>query len=128
RRDARGNGGLAFDRPEGLERYGVIVTAEATPDAERPGDPVLSSRADEAAALYPPRKEESASKKDEGDAAKAAAAAPVAPPPVPSGFVASPARAGDFYSEVDGALASNGGGRVLELDGEDAAQHARGAA
>jgi len=47
---------------------------------------------------------------------------------VPSGFVASPARAGDFYSEVDGALASQGGGRVLELDGEDAAQHARGAA
>src|SRR5205085_2312742 len=61
RRDARGNGGLAFDRPEGLERYGVIVTAEATADAGRPGDPVLSSRADEAAALYP-------SKKDEGDA------------------------------------------------------------
>src|SRR5205823_5664948 len=59
-RDARGNGGLAFGRPEGLEHYGVIVTAEATADAERPGDPVLSSRADEAAALYPPKKDESA--------------------------------------------------------------------
>src|SRR5437763_10731352 len=58
RRDARGNGGLAFERPEGLERYGVIVTAERSADAERPGDPVLSSRADEAAALYP--KEEAA--------------------------------------------------------------------
>src|SRR5918912_1341592 len=73
RRDARGNGGLAFDRPEGLEPYRVIVTAEASADAERPGDPVLSSRADEAAALYP-------SKTDEGDAVKGAGgAAAVAP-------------------------------------------------
>ena len=60
KRDERGNGGLAFDRPEGLEHYGVIVTAEATADAVRPSDPVLSSRADEAAALYPPKKDESA--------------------------------------------------------------------
>src|SRR5436305_10822202 len=76
-RDARGNGGLAFDRPEGLGHYGVIVTAEATADAERPGHPVLSSRADEAAALYPPKKEEAAR-------ATGGAPAPVAPPPLPS--------------------------------------------
>lgn len=120
RRDARGNGGLAFERPDGLEHYGVIVTAERSADAERPGDPVLSSRADEAAALYP-------SKKDEGIAAKDAGGASVAPPPVPS---VSPGarRAGDFYAEVDDALASNGGGRVVELEGEEAAPHARGAA
>ena len=121
RRDERGNGGLAFERPEGLDRYGVIVTAEQSADAARPGDPVLSSRADEAAALYP-------TKKDEGGAAKGAggAAASVAPPPVPT---AGPGarRAGGFYAEVDDALAAGGGGRVLELDGE-AAPGARGAA
>src|SRR5215213_3469480 len=53
RRDERGNGGLAFDRPAALERYGVIVTAESSPEVARPGDPVLTTRADEAAALYP---------------------------------------------------------------------------
>jgi hypothetical protein len=119
RRDERGNGGLAFERPEGLERYGVIVTAERSADAERPGDPVLSSRADEAAALYPSRKDEAGAVKDAGAA--------VAPPPAPS---VSPGarRAGDFYAEVDGALASSGGGRVVELEGEEAAPRARGAA
>ncbi|MFN2413545.1 MAG: anti-sigma factor domain-containing protein, partial [Pyrinomonadaceae bacterium] len=42
RRDERGNGGLAFARPEGFERFGVIVTAESSPEVERPGDPVLT--------------------------------------------------------------------------------------
>src|ERR1043166_7489063 len=123
RRDARGNGGLAFERPEGLEHYGVIVTAEATADAERPGDPVLSSRADEAAALYPAKGEEAGA----GGAPKGGGnSAAVAPPPVPSS-TAGARRAGDFYSEVEDALASHGGGRLLELEGE-AAPHARGAA
>jgi hypothetical protein len=53
KRDERGNGGLAFERPEGFERYGVIVTAEPDANVERPGDPVLTTRADEASALYP---------------------------------------------------------------------------
>jgi hypothetical protein len=53
KRDERGNGGLAFERPEGFDRYGVIVTAEPDANAEHPGDPVLTTRADEAAALYP---------------------------------------------------------------------------
>jgi len=117
KRDERGNGGLAFDRPEGLERYGVIVTAEASADAERPSDPVLTTRADEAAALYP--KEE---------AAGAAAGTPA--PPVPD--VSPKSNAGraafDFYSEVDDALVSNGGGRVIELEGDAATPRARGAA
>lgn len=125
RRDARGNGGLAFERPEGLEHYGVIVTAEATADAERPGDPVLSSRADEAAALYPSKGEEAGA--GGANATKGGGRpAAVAPPPMPSSN-ARARRAGDFYSEVDDALASHGGGRVLELDGE-AAPRARGAA
>jgi hypothetical protein len=121
RRDERGNGGLAFERPAGLDHYGVIVTAERSADAERPSDPVLSSRADEAAALYPTRN-------DEGAAAKGAggAAATVAPPPAPS-LSRGARRAGGFYAEVDDALAAGGGGRVLELEGE-AAPGARGAA
>jgi hypothetical protein len=53
RRDERGNGGLAFERPEGFDRYGVIVTAEPDANAEHPGDPVLTTRADEAAVLFP---------------------------------------------------------------------------
>jgi hypothetical protein len=140
-RDARGNGGLAFERPEGLEHYGVIVTAEATADAERPGDPVLSSRADEAAALYPSKTDEGDAAKGVGDASKAGrdaskaggdaskgvGNASVAPPPVPV-LSAGARRAGDFYSEVDDALAAGGGGRVLELEGETAAPRARGAA
>lgn len=122
RRDERGNGGLAFDRPAGLERFGVIVTAEAGPDAERPGDPVLSSRADEAAALYPTRNDEAAAAKGAGGAA-----ATTAPPPAPT-LSQDARRAGDFYTEVDDALASGGGGRVLELDAEAAAPGASGAA
>ncbi|PYS98606.1 MAG: hypothetical protein DMF65_10190 [Acidobacteria bacterium] len=118
KRDERGNGGLAFDRPEGLDRYGVIVTAESSADAERPSDPVLTTRADETAALFP--KEE---------AAGAASSTPA--PPVPDVSAKANARraaAGDFYSEVDDALVSNGGGRVIELEGDPAAPRARGAA
>src|SRR5437763_6566059 len=119
KRDERGNGGLAFDRPAGLERYGVIVTAESSADAERPSDPVLTTRSDEAAALYP--KEEAA-----GTSASNTPA-----PPVPDVSAKSNARravAGDFYMEVDDALVSNRGGRVIELEGDAAAPRARGAA
>ncbi|HYN83644.1 MAG TPA: hypothetical protein VER32_00205, partial [Pyrinomonadaceae bacterium] len=53
RRDERGNGGLAFAHPAPFERYTVIVTAEADAEAERPaGAPILSTRANEAAALH----------------------------------------------------------------------------
>ncbi|HJQ32086.1 MAG TPA: hypothetical protein VJ866_07905 [Pyrinomonadaceae bacterium] len=121
RRSEGGNGGLAFDRPAGLERYGVIVTAEASADVERPGDPVLTTRADEAAALYP--------------SAAAPAPTPDSPAPVPAPTpnirrprTASAAAAGDFYAEVDDALYSQGGGRLIELDGDSAAPKARGAA
>jgi hypothetical protein len=125
KRDERGNGGLAFDRPEGLDRYGVIVTAESSADAERPSDPVLTTRADEAAALYP--KADSAA-----GAAPAADEVKNAPTPrVPDLSANAHARrtaSGDFYSEVDDALVSNSGGRVIELEGNAAASRARGAA
>jgi hypothetical protein len=130
RRDERGNGGLAFDSPAGFEHYGVIVTAEATPEAERPGDPVLTTRADEAAALYP-SKPSSAASANAGGAEKTApaksstakASSPSAPP-----FTRTRRLAGDFYTEVDDALDAQGGGRLIELEGDSAAPAARGAA
>ena len=127
RRDERGNGGLAFERPEGLERYGIIVTAETSPDVERPGDPVLTTRADEAAALYPSKTESAPDTATDTSRTNTAQPAAAPLPPAP----ASPrARntSGDFYAEVEDALASKGGGRVIELEGDSAAPNARGAA
>jgi hypothetical protein len=127
RGDERGNGGLAFDRPAGFERYGVIVTAETSAEAERPGDPVLTTRADEAAALYPLKTEAAPDTATNTNMPNNTKAAPVPP------ASASPRRrprsvAGDFYVEVDDALAAQGGGRVIELEGDSAAPNARGAA
>lgn len=160
RRDQRGNGGLAFDRPEGFDRYSVIVTAEASADVERPGDPVLTTRADEAAALYPSKREAGdESKRESAEASNSAAASNRAGTSnrsdsasngaaAASGADATTAKvskkskamtpsfsrrvrgaaAGDFYSEVEDALTSNGGGRIIELQGEAAALSARGSA
>lgn len=139
RRDERGNGGLAFARPEGLERYGVIVTAESAPEVERPGDPVLTTRADEAAALYPIKTADTSSATTSSATATTGAgvsnasntttptSVPV-PPAAPSSRTRRAAAAGDFYAEVEDALASRGGGRVIELEGDSAAPGARGAA
>jgi len=80
RRDERGNGGLAFERPEGFERYGVIVTAEAEASAERPGDPVLTTRADEASALYPTTPAATPAPSDTTDADKTPAPTTTATP------------------------------------------------
>lgn len=149
-RDERGNGGLAFERPAGLERFSVIVTAESGADAERlTGAPVLSTRAGEARALYPapappappalptpptPVAAPATATTDErgGDASDSAAAPP--PPDAP----AAPARrgtrprrsgrVGDFYTEVDDALVARGGGRVVEFEGERETPAARGTA
>jgi hypothetical protein len=125
RRDERGNGGLAFERPAGLERYGVIVTAEASPDVERPGDPVLTTRADEAAALYPLKTESAPDTATNTTRTNNPKAAPVPPA---SATPRARGASGDFYAEVEDALASRGGGRVIELEGDSAAPNARGAA
>ena len=129
-RDERGNGGLAFDRPGGFERYGVIVTAEPSADVERPGDPVLTTRTDEAAALYPAKTGDAAAAGDSARAPKATTGpAPRPPDPAPPASRTRRAGvAGDFYTEVDDALASRGGGRLIELDGSSAAPGASGAA
>lgn len=131
RRDERGNGGLAFDRPEGLERYGVIVTAETSAEVERPGDPVLTTRADEAAALYPSKSEGTPAAPEPAvnpgrEHDDRPAAAPV--PPAPASPRPRVAATGDFYAEVEDALALQGGGRRIELEGDTDAPHARGAA
>lgn len=125
RRDERGNGGLAFDRPRSLERYGIIVTAETSPDVGRPGDPVLTTRADEAAALYPSKPE--AAPDTAPNIEKASTPKPTAAP-LPPARTRARNTSGDFYAEVDDALASQGGGRVIELEGDAAAANARGAA
>lgn len=126
RRDERGNGGLAFERPAGFERYGVIVTAETSAEVVRPGDPVLTTRADEAAALYPSRPAPAADDAAAG-ARRANAARPAPMPPAATGPRARRA-SGDFYAEVEDALAAQGGGRRIELEGDAAAPDARGAA
>ncbi|HEX8687512.1 MAG TPA: hypothetical protein VF654_13480, partial [Pyrinomonadaceae bacterium] len=55
------------------------------------------------------------------------ASAPVVPPPA-SRTRRTGAAPGDFYAEVEDALVSQGGGRVIELEGDSAAPGARGAA
>ncbi|MCA1594374.1 MAG: hypothetical protein LC754_17460 [Acidobacteria bacterium] len=122
-RDERGNGGLAFEHPADFDRFTIIVTAETRADVERPGAPVLSTRANEAVALYP------------SPARDTAATAPVTnrpppPPPLPrAGKNSRPRRlAGDFYTEVDDALVAQGGGRVIELEGTHEAPKASGSA
>jgi hypothetical protein len=131
RRDERGNGGLAFDRPAGLERYGLIVTAETSAEVERPGDPVLTTRADEAAALYTSKMGDAPGAKATADEASDAAVKRTArpePAPPPAARPRPRPAAGDFYAEVEDALVSQGGGRLIELEGDSAAPNARGAA
>lgn len=159
RRDERGNGGLAFEHPAPFERYTVIVTAEPNADAERPaGAPVLSTRANEIAALFPADTPETTA----AAATQPAESAPAAnsnssPPdetttPTANTNVSAPADApstttaatttreraprresarrlnGDFYTEVDDALDAAGGGRALVFDGGELAPRASGRA
>jgi hypothetical protein len=145
RRDERGNGGLAFERPENFERYSVVVTAEATAAPERPGSPVLSTRAGEVTTLFPalvrdqtPRAEETPRPAPTPTpAADDAAPAPSVTPSVTSTPAAPATRrrgvarrtpGAGFYGEVDEALDSAGGGRLITLDGEHLAPDARGEA
>lgn len=151
KRDERGNGGLAFERPEGFDRYGIIVTAEPDANAERPGDPVLTTRADEATALYPapaatPAQSPTTAQSTETAQSSAttqsnatAQSTPAEPSATPaprekkrsSGRIRTPvyrARAGGFYDEVDDAIETSSGGRVVELEGDTAASGASGVA
>ena len=107
RRDARGNGGLAFSHPSGFDRYTLLVTAEPSDDVERPfGAPVLSTRANEATSVF-------------GSAPAPAGRAAAPPPP------AAHSNAGGFYAEVEEAIEAGGGGRLVELEGSELAPRAR---
>ena len=116
--DGRGNGGLEFAHPAAFERYTVVVTAEASAEAERPGAPVLSSRAGEARALFAAKEAPSGGEARE----KSSLAADVKP----ATGVRPRRLAGDFYTEVDDALEAQGGGRALLLFGDEATPAARG--
>lgn len=114
--DAQGNGGLEFARPAGLESYSVLVTAEATPQAERPGGAVVfASRAGEVTAFFATVEER----------LQEARRRRRRPEPMPKRRVR---RTGDFYTEVDDAVANKNGGRTLELIGEALTPTANGEA
>jgi hypothetical protein len=149
RRDERGNGGLAFERPAAFERYSVVVTAEIAADAERPGAPVLSTRANEATTLYPPAAPDRAATTPAPEPSAPQPSTTPAPttqptamptptptpaqpplPPTPSVPASRPrtTRAASFFVEVEDAITLSGGGRVIELGGERPAPDARGTA
>lgn len=126
RRDRGGNGGLAFDRPADFETYGVVVTAERSADADKPGSPALASRVDAARALYPPLVPTSTPTPP----TPRATATPSRPSATPASQPLRHARTratggGGFYDEVDSALDARGGGRLITLDGSAAAPGAR---
>ncbi|MCP9494933.1 MAG: hypothetical protein MSG64_10820 [Pyrinomonadaceae bacterium MAG19_C2-C3] len=114
--DAQGNGGLEFARPEGLESYSVLVTAEATPEAVRPGGAVVfASRAGEVTAFFATVEER----------LQEARRRRRRPEPMPKRRVR---RTTDFYTEVDDAVARKNGGRTLVLIGEPLTPNANGEA
>ena len=114
--DASGNGGVEFPRPEPLERYSVIVTAELSKAAEKPkGMVIFSTWLGEAKAFFGPRNKTPANSnrafkeiRKRGQLRSAGS---------------------DFFAEVDEALnLSLGRGRVIELFGQDASPEAYGVA
>jgi len=151
RRDRGGNGGLAFDRPAEFETYGVVVTAERSAEADKPGAPVLATRADAARTRFPPLappatpQRPAASPAPSAPATSRVPARPAASPTPARTTTPAPDRAGrtaraerpaprpprtrggDFYAEVDRALEASGGGRLIVLDGGPGAPgaHAR---
>jgi hypothetical protein len=113
RTDDGGNGGLEFARPPAFERYSVIVTAEADAAADRPkGDILFASPAGAVAAFYGVKKEKAVSSRRTRRELK--------------GYARVRRGAKDFYSEVEGALAADQGGREVELFGEELAPEAHG--
>jgi hypothetical protein len=106
--DVNGNGGLEFERPAALERYSIIITAETSAMAERPlGVIVMASNAGAVSAFFGKSPDVKANRRLGLELGRR---------------VRSKQRANDFFKEVDNALnQSPGGGRVLELFGEELA-------
>lgn len=112
--DASGNGGLQFTRPPMLESYSVLVTAEPNAAVEKPtGTVVFASLANEVTAFF--AQVEKRIKKNQKAVRESSRRAKLKGKP------------NDFYDEVDLALkTAPGGGRVLELFGQEIAPGARG--
>lgn len=118
--DASGNGGLEFPRPASFERYSVLVTAETNAEASNPaGVMVLATRAGAVSAFFGARDKslnEARLKRLNLELGRRTARG--------RRVVAT-----DFYGEVDEALRSSpGGGRTLELFGDEVTPDAHGLA
>lgn len=114
--DGGGNGGLSFARPASFERYSIVVTAETSADAKRPaGVMVFASRADAVTAFYGEKNSKlTAARRKALDRELGKRERGVS---------------NDFYQEVEAALkASTGGGRTIELLGDEIAPEATGLA
>jgi hypothetical protein len=114
--DASGNGGVEFARPEPLERYSVIVTAELSMASEKPkGMVIFSTWLGEARAFFGTR--------DKTAASNSRAIKEIRK------RTRLRSTGSDFYAEVDEALnLSLGRGRVIELFGQEASPEAYGVA
>lgn len=112
--DQSGNGGLQFNRPSTLDSYSVLVTAEPNGAVEKlTGTVVFASLANEVTAFF--------AEVDKTIRKNKKAARELSRREKLKG------RADDFYDEVDRALkTAPGGGRVLELFGQEIAPGARG--
>ena len=114
--DASGNGGVEFARPEPLERYSVMVTAEMSASADKPrGMVIFSTWLGEAKAFFGTRDKSAVNMSRALKEMKKR--------------VQMRSKGTDFYAEVDEALnLSLGNGRVIELYGQEAAPDAFGVA
>lgn len=116
--DAGGNGGLQFTRPQALESYSVLVTAEPNATVEKmTGTVVFASLANEVTAFFAEvDKKMKRSQKAARELSRRAQ-------------LKRAKTVNDFYGEVDEALrTAPGGARLLELFGDQVAPGARGSA
>lgn len=115
--DSNGNGGLEFDRPPSFERYSVIVTAETSASATSPlGVMVFATPAGAVSAFYGAVNNKigkSQLKRINLELSKRSSRRKATH---------------DFFDEVDDALTASGGGRLLELFGDEFAPDAHGIA
>jgi len=141
RRNQRGAAALEFRHPDGLARYGVVVTAEANPDAARPGGaPVFASRALEVSAERPapgrspgvmrPARDRVVTPRDPTPSAPSAAGAPIRAATEERARICAGAgcAGGDFVGEVRGALSSRHARTLLLVAARGAGGRARGVA
>ncbi|HEX8136473.1 MAG TPA: hypothetical protein VF544_02675 [Pyrinomonadaceae bacterium] len=116
--DASGNGGLQFTRPQALESYSVLVTAEPNATVEKmTGTVVFASLANEVTAFF--AEVDKKMKRSQRAARELNRRAQLK----------RTKTVNDFYGEVDEALrTAPGGARLLELFGDQIAPGARGRA